>query len=672
MKKYTTQIIILLFTLNISCVSKKPLADKVSNPDYNQRITVENPQFIKKENTLGLSISIGTTALGGYLAYDYGIIKPTNTENEQMAKVGSGLIGALASYSITRIVTKIAGTNNTSKVDNKTKWLKKLDNNFVFLETTNDKEWLIINTDIEPTFKVKNLADIKDFKKAFPKSNYHEKMLSSSLNVLSRNEIPTVLNLYPETTNKTKYQLRYYELSKNVSELKTAKSLFPESRSKFNICNNISSLLTVSNKSDLDYLVEEYGNRTCRNRIDDALVENCSSVSNCIQLSKQYPLLKKDIALKSVSLPKSVDDCVRLSNTFPSIKNEIGKKAILLAKNINEYKTVASNYQNVATKANENVFLLTEKEASSKYNELNKLFKHKTKLPEESLLLVENFISVYPNSTNMSDAIAWKEKFQELIVLDASIMDMESETLQKRFEYIDKWLEEFRGYNHPNYDTIKTKKETLVSEIDNRLDAILQKPISVKKKYLLIYNKYIKNQESKYYIGRGKEALKKLAQSSISISDNISQILGNKHVSLTKHEDYRVVRPILGSDYVELHTYYSGGYDYETITGYSSSSTIYNKSNVPITVNVTLSAEMKEKIIHGDGAFGGIAATLMNGAVTLFNQNTGNKFVKEMSDGKTITIPKKGKKKIHINIPATDFRDGNLYYRIIKFGDINF
>lgn len=666
--KHIIIISILIFVFNTSCVTQKPYAEKVSQPDYNQRISVEKPGFIKKENAIGVTISLGLVGAGGYLGYNSDIIKLPNGE-ENLSKVGNAAIGAILGYSLSRIGTHISGKNKLNPIKDKDQWLKKLDGDFSIIEQ-NNQQTTLINKKVETVYKVRDYYDIKDFKKAFPNSIHNEVMLSKGFSVVERDEIPSVLQMYPNVEISDDYKLRYYELSADVNELKRAKSLFPGIKERFNICENVNTIIAASDKSELDYLIQEYGDSECREKVEDALVRNCSTINTCIDLSKQYPLLKKDIARKSISLPKTVNECIILNKTFPSVNYELGNKAMSFAKGINEFKSISSTFPNVKTEANKRMNKLINEESKIEYN---KLFPLTNRLPEENLELVNNIIKKYPNSSEISEEVFnLKNKFESMLVLDSIVRNFKNETLKERFSYTDQWLDEFSGYKHPNHkDVIDIKKE-LIDELDQNLNSILSKSVSIESKYSIIYNNYIANQEDGYFKDRGKRALKKLAQSSISISDNISQILGNRHVPLNKHEEYRVVRPILGSDYVEIHTYYTGGYDYETITGYSSTSTITNKSNLPIKIHVELTAEVKEEIVKGEGAIGGALATLFNGAVTLFNQRTGNAFVEDMSDSKNITIPPRSTKKVNFIIPATDFRDGNLYYHIKRFGEYTF
>jgi len=279
----------------------------------------------------------------------------------------------LASYSITRIITKIAGKNNILKVDNKNKWLKKLNNNFTFIETSNDKKWQIINTNVEPNFKIKNFKDIKDFKKTFPNSKFAETKLSNSINVFNRSDIPKVLKLYPNTKNKTHYQLRYYNLSKNVSELKTAKSLYPESRSKFTICSNINTIIKSSNKSDLDYLINEYSNSNCIDKINNAYVGKCSNILECFNMSKEHPNLINQLSLKAISFAKTINDFDELYKKFPNRKNLIESKASLMANSIDDLKKVYNDFEGIS-KAKKSEIETKALSLASSIADLNKIY----------------------------------------------------------------------------------------------------------------------------------------------------------------------------------------------------------------------------------------------------------------------------------------------------------
>jgi hypothetical protein len=236
MKNKVTYILILLL-INSSCVSKKPFAKTISDPDYNQRYTADKPMFIKKENAIGVSLSVGATALGGYLSYNYGLMKPTRVENDRSSRIGSGIIGSIVTYSLTRIITRYIGKDKISDISDKNKWVKGLNNDFAYLNSDKTNQFKIMNTRVEPNYIVKNFNDVKDYHKAFPVSSYSEQMLAKALKIVDRDEIPKLLQMYPDSKLNTEFKVRYYELSNTISEIKGAYTTYPEVSDKFNICN---------------------------------------------------------------------------------------------------------------------------------------------------------------------------------------------------------------------------------------------------------------------------------------------------------------------------------------------------------------------------------------------------------------------------------------------------
>lgn len=455
MKTLFYLLLISFVLFNTSCITKKPYAEKVSSPDYNQRITVEKPNYVKKENALGVSLSIGFAGVGGYLGYQSDFIKPNKEENLEMAQVGSSILGAVVGYSITRLITNIAGKNKVLPIKDKNKWLNKLNKDFTFIKDQNNYNWRIINNSIESTFKVKNLSDIEDFNMAFPDSKYTEELLSNSLYAIKRHEIPKILKLYPNTKNKTKFQLRFYYLSKNVSELKTAKSIYPESRGKFNICSGINTFISTSNKNDLDYLIKEYSNSSCISKIKTAYVGKCSDINECFNMSKKHPDLIEPLSLKAVSFANTLDDFDLLYKKFPNRKDLIGSKASLIASSIEDLKKVYNNFEGISI-ANKNDIEDKALSIASSIDELSEVynefvntpptFKNKVEIKALSLAFsIEDLGRVYNDFKGIS------------IIAEQEALSLAS-TLEKRKEFLQYFPDSINS-SHINKLIISEEKD---------------------------------------------------------------------------------------------------------------------------------------------------------------------------------------------------------------------
>lgn len=330
---------------NTSCVTQKPYAESVSQPDYNHRIKVDKPGFIKKENALGVTFSIGMAGVGGYFGYNADIIKLPNG-NENLSKTGNAVLGTILGYSISRIGTHIAGKNKVNSYKNKDQWLKKLDDDFSIINQNNNQVTLI-NKKVETVYDVRDYNDIIDFKKAFPNSNNNEVMLSKALSIVKRDEIPSILKMYPNVNIADTYKLKYYELSKNVSELKRAKSFYPEIKERFNICKNINKIISVSDKSELDYLIQEYVSSHCIESIYNAYVEECTGIEDCYNMSKKYPNLIEPLSLKAISYANTTEDFNELYKKFPNKKSIIETKAISSTSSLEDLKNIYNSFKDI-------------------------------------------------------------------------------------------------------------------------------------------------------------------------------------------------------------------------------------------------------------------------------------------------------------------------------------
>lgn len=222
----------LLAIMLTSCVSNKPIASSVGAPDYNQRIIVYDPQYKKKHNAIGLVFDVSAPIAGAVAGYSYNPFVRQTEEGQKSVPAGGVALGSLVGLGAAYASHAIWRYGNIVSVKNEREWIKKAFGSNYYLLDSGNKWFKIINKNAEKNYTVKNLSDVSDFAKVFPASIYYEQVVEQALLTLNRDDMPHVLELFPQTANAQKLKDRYIKESPTYQQLIYALQKYPKQASE--------------------------------------------------------------------------------------------------------------------------------------------------------------------------------------------------------------------------------------------------------------------------------------------------------------------------------------------------------------------------------------------------------------------------------------------------------
>lgn len=234
MRKVFIHIILglVIAVLASSCVTLQPTASRISNPDYNQRVEISNPQFKKKHSILGITFDVSMPiagAVGGYFLDPF--VWQTSSGQKSMP-AGGAVLGAIVGTGLTYANHAISKYGSSSTARNRQAWVDKAYGyDYTILESSGDF-LRIINDDAERAFTVKTLSDAKDFAYAFPNSLYSEQVVTQTIAKLGRDDLPEVLQLFPQTIHAQELKDRYINESRTYKDLVSALKMYPKPASE--------------------------------------------------------------------------------------------------------------------------------------------------------------------------------------------------------------------------------------------------------------------------------------------------------------------------------------------------------------------------------------------------------------------------------------------------------
>ena len=185
-----------------ACATLKPAADSISEPDYNQRITVSNPQYKIVPSAIGYASSV-LLPVAGAVGGTFLPVPMVYQDGEQVhSKVGGAILGGLLGLGVTAISNDMSSFGSFQDAEDHTQWLKKAGgDDFVILDD-NELAIRLIHKSAESNYIVKNLDDVRDFASAFPASLYSESVFNQAFDKTKRKDIPELISLLPGDFNK--------------------------------------------------------------------------------------------------------------------------------------------------------------------------------------------------------------------------------------------------------------------------------------------------------------------------------------------------------------------------------------------------------------------------------------------------------------------------------------
>jgi len=343
-------ITILIFN---SCTIYKPDSGSLTTADYNQRVEVSNAHFDKVLTPIGVGSFIVGSASVGFLGYamtqNSNYFVDYNSGGKQNLPVAGAVLGAFTGFTISYLLNKSVGLGNYKTPTNPDEWIKKANKNFLLVSQTSSSNFKVIHKTAETNYISKNIQDARDFAKVFPKSSNENSVVIQSGKVVSRSEIPELINLFPTNTNNTDIKFRYLTLSStvnecieaknlysivdadaekkasglvlNITDVKTFKTNYPKSTYMNDVVNLAMSKITIA---ELPTLVDlfpksQYSDLTALTTVQKKYIDNnTSSLTTYLNSVDKYTTIytKAEVEKKSAGLVQNYTDAKMFKNRY--------------------------------------------------------------------------------------------------------------------------------------------------------------------------------------------------------------------------------------------------------------------------------------------------------------------------------------------------------------------
>lgn len=221
-----------------SCATYRPIAKSVSDPDYNNRIQVTQPEYYVSPNAIGITVGAAMPVAGAVAGAMLGPVQQQTAAGRSSSKVGSAVFGALVGAGVSYGIDALAGYRTKADVDNIDKWAERAGGDYIVIssEKVNSRYSTVrlIDRNVENHFVVKRLADVRDFVTAFPNSVYSDDVMLAGIKNLSRDDMPALVQLMPKSKFVVDATDRYIAespsfdaLSKALAKYSTSKDVEP-------------------------------------------------------------------------------------------------------------------------------------------------------------------------------------------------------------------------------------------------------------------------------------------------------------------------------------------------------------------------------------------------------------------------------------------------------------
>lgn len=222
-------ILSLVAVLFSSCVVNHPVAT-TSQPDYNNRVEVSGAHYKRKMTATGYTM-LGVATAGGAVAgwFTPMVSHYDGAEKKNLAPV-SAAIGAVAGFGTAYFISRIMGWGKTREVKDPKKWMKKSNPQYIVFDEQTKNYFRVIHLSAEQNYTVKNMADVDDYRKAFPSTTHYNEVVKQSISMVKRDELLKVLEYYPQSSHSLDVKRQYVESSPTVAELFKAIDHFPETK----------------------------------------------------------------------------------------------------------------------------------------------------------------------------------------------------------------------------------------------------------------------------------------------------------------------------------------------------------------------------------------------------------------------------------------------------------
>ena len=224
MKRISTLILATAFLFQ-SCASLKPLAQSVSEPDYNQRITVTGPQYKKVPNAIGVVANIALPvagAVGGMFMPDVVQTYDESSGGVVPFEPGNITLGALAGLGVANVANGLSGYGSIIDAKNHEAWVRRACGKDYIILADSDDSIKLINAGADASYVIQDRQDVEDFLLAFPDSPYSEAMFEKAIANLPRSSYPWLIDCFPGKDFTVKAKKMYVETAASFGDLDAA------------------------------------------------------------------------------------------------------------------------------------------------------------------------------------------------------------------------------------------------------------------------------------------------------------------------------------------------------------------------------------------------------------------------------------------------------------------
>ncbi|MBV5311732.1 MAG: hypothetical protein JZU47_00465 [Prolixibacteraceae bacterium] len=221
MKRKIKNILCYFIAILISgCVTYKPDSRGISHPDYNQRVSITSPHYDKVLTPIGVASITASTLSAGYAGYNSNLIRINDGANQTTSKIGNALIGATVGFGASYIVNRLLGWGKTKPANDPEQWLKKANRSYSLISYSDDLFAIPKNADEK--YQIKNLEDANQFVTIFRPSRFEDDVFKSGIENLTRNDLPNLIRLFPNTKSNGIAKDKYIRTSPNYDEIVAA------------------------------------------------------------------------------------------------------------------------------------------------------------------------------------------------------------------------------------------------------------------------------------------------------------------------------------------------------------------------------------------------------------------------------------------------------------------
>lgn len=228
-KKTIAKVIILLLLLQASsCVVYFRDTNYLTKEDQNGKINVVGAHYVKRITPVGIGAIVATATLGAYAGYNSNMFSYYKGDQIATYNIGGAYMGAIVGTSTGYLSNLAMGWGKKKYTNDKEKWLKPYNKNYMFLEANNKHDFRVINKNADSNYKINNEEDINDFKYAFKNSTYTDDVIKRSLKNLKRDDLYLIIKKFPNSKHIYEAKKKYILHSNSYYELTIASDRYPE------------------------------------------------------------------------------------------------------------------------------------------------------------------------------------------------------------------------------------------------------------------------------------------------------------------------------------------------------------------------------------------------------------------------------------------------------------